>query len=157
MCVASPGHAMGHCKIKCSLYSAQQEWWRLHWVLRQGCWAVGSAVVAALPDSILFRWWRLCSATTVHRALPVCVLWPALGMPWDIARSNAVSAVTSRCDGVCSGCSRRAGQVVLCGGCGFARLWTLSVMEAVLGNQCAQSPASVCVASPGHAMGHCKV
>ena len=30
-------------------------------------------------------------------------------------------------------------------------------MEAVLGNHCAQSPASVWVASPGHALGHCKV
>ena len=30
-------------------------------------------------------------------------------------------------------------------------------MEAVLSNHCAQSPASVCVASPGYTMGHCKV
>ena len=30
-------------------------------------------------------------------------------------------------------------------------------MEAVLGNNCAQSPASVWVASPGHTLDHCKV
>ena len=30
-------------------------------------------------------------------------------------------------------------------------------MQAVLGNHCAQSPASVWVASPGHTLGHCKV
>ena len=31
-------------------------------------------------------------------------------------------------------------------------------MQAVLGDHCAQSPASVLwVASPGHALGHCKV
>ena len=37
VCVARPGHAMGHCKVKCSLCSAQQVWCSLHWVLRQGC------------------------------------------------------------------------------------------------------------------------
>ena len=37
VCVASPGHFMGHCKVKCSLCSAQKVWWILHWVLRQGC------------------------------------------------------------------------------------------------------------------------
>jgi len=43
VCVASPGHAMGHCKVKCSLCSAQKVWWSLHWVvelLRQG-WTGG--------------------------------------------------------------------------------------------------------------------
>ena len=34
--VISPGHAMGHCKIKCSLYVLHQIGWSLHWVLRQG-------------------------------------------------------------------------------------------------------------------------
>ncbi len=33
--VASPGHALGHWKVKCSLCSAQQVWWSLQWVLRQ--------------------------------------------------------------------------------------------------------------------------
>ena len=49
-----------------------------------------------------------------------------------------------------------AAQVV-CGEYGSAAFWSLSVEEARLGNDSAQSPASVCVASPGHAMGHCKV
>ena len=40
--VASPGHAvMGHCKVKCSRCIVQQEWWGLHWGLRQGCCAGG--------------------------------------------------------------------------------------------------------------------
>ena len=30
-------------------------------------------------------------------------------------------------------------------------------MEAVVSDHSAQSPSSVCVASPGHAMGHCKL
>ena len=34
--MASPGHAMGHCKVKCSMCSMQQVWWYLHWVLRPG-------------------------------------------------------------------------------------------------------------------------
>ncbi len=38
--VASPGHTMGHCKVKFSLCSVQQVWWSLHWVLRPG-WAGG--------------------------------------------------------------------------------------------------------------------
>ena len=33
-----PGHDMGHYKAKCSLCSAQQLWWSLHWALRPG-WA----------------------------------------------------------------------------------------------------------------------
>ena len=33
---ASPGHAMGHCEVEGSIFSLQQVWWRLHWVLRQG-------------------------------------------------------------------------------------------------------------------------
>ena len=37
--VASPGHNMKHCKVKCSLCSVQQVWGSLHWVLQQG-WAV---------------------------------------------------------------------------------------------------------------------
>ena len=47
---------------------------------------------------------------------------------------------------------------VVCEASGFVTFWSPSVMmEAVLGNHCAQSPASVWVASPGHALGHCKV
>ena len=35
--MASPGHALGHCKVKCTLCSGQQVWWSLHWGLRQCC------------------------------------------------------------------------------------------------------------------------
>ena len=65
--VASPGHALGHCKVKCTLCSGQQVWWSLHWGLRHCC--------------------QLAS--------------------------------------------------------GFVTFWSPSVMEAVLGNHCAQSPTSV--------------
>ena len=103
---------------------------------------------------------RQHSATTAHRALPVCE-WPALGIPWGTqwgtSRSNTVSASSSRrCGGACIGVCGTAGQVV-CGGCGFAGLWRLPEEEAALRNHSAQSPASVQVAIPGHAMGHCKV
>ena len=40
VCVSSSGHAMGHCKVKCSLCSVQQAWRGLFWGLRQG-WAGG--------------------------------------------------------------------------------------------------------------------
>ena len=68
--VASPGYALGHCKVKCTLCSGQQVWWSLHW--------------------------GLCSAVQV-----------------------------------------------VCFDPGFITFWSLSVMEAVLGNHCSQSPASV--------------
>ena len=42
-------------------------------------------------------------------------------------------------------------------GCGFAPSWSFSVEEAPLGNCCAQKPASVCLASPQYAMGHCRI
>ena len=35
--VASPGHSLGHCKVKCTLCSGQQVWWSLHWGLRHCC------------------------------------------------------------------------------------------------------------------------
>ena len=62
---------------------------------------------------------RRRSATTAHRALPACE-WPDLSMPWATARSNAASAVCSRCHQASDtgGCGR-AVQVVS-GGCGFA-------------------------------------
>ena len=34
--VASPGHAVGYCKVKCILCCVPQGWWGLHWGLRQG-------------------------------------------------------------------------------------------------------------------------
>jgi len=54
--VASPGHDMGHCKVKCSLYSVQQVRWGLHWGLRQGCcvqvvrWGCGFADMWRFPE-----------------------------------------------------------------------------------------------------------
>ena len=65
--MSSPGHALGHCKVKCTLCSGQQVWWSQHWGLY-------SAVQVAF---------------------------------------------------------------------GFITFWSPSVMEPVLGNHCAQSPASV--------------
>ena len=44
-----------------------------------------------LPVCGGFQGRRQYSATTVHKALPVCV-WPALGIPWATARSNVASA-----------------------------------------------------------------
>ena len=82
------------------------------------------------------------SATIAHRALPVCE-WSALGMPWGTARSNAASAVCSRCGGACTGGCGRAGQQVVCGDCGFAGLWRFPEEEAALSKHSAQSPGSV--------------
>ena len=59
-----------------------------------GRWFVG---VVVLPVCGEFQRRRQHSATTAHRALPVCE-WPALGIPWGTARSNAASAVCSRSD-----------------------------------------------------------
>ena len=84
---------------------------------------------------------RQHSATTAHRALPVCES-PALGMPWGTARSNAAFAVCSRAGGACTGACGRAVQVV-CGGCGFAGLWRFLEEEAALDNHGAQTPAIV--------------
>ena len=119
-----------------------------------GRWFMGDAVFRFCGD---FQRRRQRSATTAHRALPVCEV-PALGMPWGTARSNAASAVCSRTGGACTGgCCRGAVQVVCEASSGFVTFLSPSVMQAVLGNHSAQSPASVSVASPGHAIGHCKV
>ena len=116
-------------------------------------WLVG---VAVLPVEGEFERRSHYSATTAHRALPVC-RWPALGMPWGTARSNAASAASSRTGGACTGGGGRGAVQVVCGGCGFAGLLRFPEEQAALGNHSAQSPASVWVASPGYAMGHCKV
>ena len=57
---------------------------------------------------------RQHSATTAHRALPVCE-WPVLDMIRGIKTSTLGSAVRSRFGGVCTGCIGRARQVVLGG------------------------------------------
>ena len=58
-------------------------------------WLVGGAV---LPVCGEFQRRSHYSATTAHRDLPVR-RWPALGMPWGTASSNAASAVCSRIAG----------------------------------------------------------
>ena len=103
-----------------------------------GRWLVG---VAVLPVCGNLKRRRQHSATTAHRALPVCE-WPALGMPWGTARLNAASAVCSRGGGASTGGYGRAGQVV-CGGGGFAGMWKSPEEEAALSYYSAQSPASV--------------
>ena len=122
-------------------------------VAELGRWFVGAAI---LPLSGIFQLRRRNWATTVHRALPMCG-WPALGMPWGTAKWNAGSAVCSRCGGACAWSCGRTGQVVVCGGCSFAAFWSFLVMEAQPGNHSAQSPASVCVVSPGYDIELCKV
>ena len=101
-------------------------------------WFVGLTV---LPFCGEFQRMKQHSATTTHRALPVCG-WPALGVSWCTARSNAAFVVCSRCGGAWTGGSGRAGQVV-CGGCGVAGLWIFPDGEAALRNDSAQSAASV--------------
>ena len=101
-------------------------------------WFVGGGVLPVCGD---FQRRTQHSATTAHRALPVCD-WPALSMPWGTARSNAAPAVCSRCGGACTGGCCRAGQVV-CVGCGFAGLCRFPEEEVALGNYSLQSPASV--------------
>ena len=54
------------------------------------------------------------------------------------------------------GSGKGAVQVVRWG-CGFAGLWKFPEEESLLVKHSAQSPASVWVASPGHATEHCKV
>ena len=61
-----------------------------------GRWFVGITVLPV--SSGLFQRRRQHSATTVHRALPVCE-WPALGMPRGTVRSNAAAAMYDRCGG----------------------------------------------------------
>ena len=76
--------------------------------------------VAVLPVCGEFQRRRKHSATTAHRALPVCE-WPALGIPWGTTRSNATSTVCSRNGGACTGGCARGVVVVVCGGCSFIR------------------------------------
>ena len=130
-----------------------------------GRWYVGVAV-SPVCGGVQRR--RQHWVTTAHRALPVCE-WPALSMLWGTARLNSACVVCIRCGGACTGgCGSTgqvvcgggcgsAGQVVVCGGGGFAGLWRFPEEETELGHQSTQTRASVRVASPGHAMGHCKV
>ena len=58
-----------------------------------GRWFVGVAVLQVCGD-FPEQEAALCNNHSAHRALLVCE-WPALGMPWGTARSNAASAVCS--------------------------------------------------------------
>ena len=81
-------------------------------------WFVGVVVLPVCGD---FQRRRQHSATTVHRALPVCG-WPSLGMPQVVVRSNAASAVLRRnmvepALGAASGlCRWFVGVLPVCGG-----------------------------------------
>ena len=46
--LASPGHALGHCKVKCTLCSGQQVWWSLHWGLYSAVQVVTSVACGFL-------------------------------------------------------------------------------------------------------------
>ena len=103
-----------------------------------GRWFVGGAV---LLNAGVSQMWRRHSATTAHRALPVCE-WPALGVHRATARSSIASAVSSSSGGACTRACDRAWQGV-CGVWGFAECWGFADVEAPLGNPSAQHPASV--------------
>ena len=120
-----------------------------------GRWFVG---VTVLLVCVGFQMTRRRSTTAARsRALPVCD-WPALGTIKDTGRSNAAFEVCGWCGGDNTGCCNRAGHQVVCGCCDFAGLCRFSNDDrAPLVNHSAQSPASVWVARPGHAMGHCKL
>ena len=105
-----------------------------------GRWLVG---VAVLPVCGNFqRRSHYYSATTAHRALPVCG-WPALGMPWGTVRSSVDFVVCRRSGGACTGGGGRGAVQVIHAGCGFASLWRAPEEEAALSNHSAQSLASV--------------
>ena len=77
-----------------------------------GRWFVRVAFCPVLGE---FQTRRQHSATTAHRDLPVCE-WPALGMPWGTARSNAASGVCSKGGGACTGgCCGRVVQLLVGG------------------------------------------
>ena len=105
-----------------------------------GRWLLGMCDCFATFWSFQLR--KFHTATTVHRALPLCP-WPALGMPWATARSNAASAACGRWCGACTGGGGRGAVQVVRWGCGFAGLWRFLKEEAAFGNHSAQSPTSV--------------
>ena len=74
---------------------------------------------------------------------PASVWMASPGHVWATARSNAAYTVVSRSGGACTGGCGTAVQVVCEASSGFVTFWSPSVMQAVLGNHCAQSPASV--------------
>mgnify|MGYP006868051481 CR=1 FL=1 len=71
-----------------------------------GRWLVGVAVLPVCGD---FQRRRQHSATTVHRALPVCD-WSAMGILLGTARSHAASAVCIRSGGIALGAAAGPGR-----------------------------------------------
>ena len=136
--VASPGHALGHCKVNCTLCSGQQVWWSLHWGLRQCCAASCFRfchILGSFSDGG-------CARQPLRTEPNQCVS----GQPWvcpgplqgqmDPVQWSAGLVEPAR--GAVLGCA---------GGLrGFFRICFILksfMMEPVLGNHCAQSAASV--------------
>ena len=71
-----------------------------------GRWFVGGGVLPVCGD---FHRRTPHSAITTHTTLSVCE-WPALGMPWGTAVSNAASIVRSSCGGACTGAAAGLGR-----------------------------------------------
>ena len=138
--MASPGHALGHCKVKCTLCSGQQVWWSLHWGL---CSAVQVACVAC--GFVTFRSPSAKEPVLVKH----CAQSPA--SVWVVSPVHALSHCKVKCFLLCIGqqvwwtlhWGLCLAVQVACVASGFVTFWSPSVMEAVLGNHCAQSPASV--------------
>ena len=124
--VASPGHAMGHCKVKCSLCSVKEAWRGLHWGLRPG--PVGGSRGLGFGRFVEIS--RGGGSSRQPQRTEPCQF--VGGQPWAFprgtARSNAASAVCSRSGRACAGGCGRTGQVV-CGSCGFTSLWRVPEEE----------------------------
>ena len=128
--MASPWHARGHCKVKCSLCSAHQVWCSLHWGLRQG-WAGGLWGLRFCRCVEISR--RGGSTHQPQRTEPCrCVsgqLWACHGaLQGQMQPLQCAPGVV----GLHWGCGR-AGQVVV-GVAVFAGLWVFPDEEAALGN-----------------------
>ena len=69
--------------------------------------------------------------------------WPALGMQWGTAKSDAASAVCNTSGEACTGGYGMGVVQVVCRGVRVAGLWIFPEEEAALGNHSAQSPPNV--------------
>ena len=131
---------MGCCKVKCSLCTAQQVWWSLHWVLWQG-WAGGLRGVRFCCFLEFFS----CKGAAGQ---PQCIKsWQSVsGQPW-VCHSGVLQGqmLPLQCAaGVVEptlGAATELGRWFV----GVAVLPVLGEVpeeEAALGNHSAQSPAS---------------